>query len=186
MEAFKRDQIAGDIAPAHFGNNLFFFDSPGGTGRTYLFNALLHAIRRTDSVVLSVAVSGTADLLLKGGRTAHLKFKIPLDYEASMISRNVLETVDRSFKDIMKQKDERLADVPFGEKLIVFGGGFRQVLPVAPHSRSSPNNQHENVASYVFRRLKPSSNITKIFIFSTFNWQWFISSFAIYKFDSYS
>ena len=85
MEAFKRDQIAGDIAPAHFGNNLFFFDGPGGTGRTYLFNALLHAIRRTDSVVLSVAVSGTADLLLKGGRTAHLKFKIPLDCSTTSI-----------------------------------------------------------------------------------------------------
>uniref|UniRef100_A0A1J3EKZ2 ATP-dependent DNA helicase n=1 Tax=Noccaea caerulescens TaxID=107243 RepID=A0A1J3EKZ2_NOCCA len=36
--------------------------------------------------------------------------------------------LDRSLADIMRNKDEK----PFGGKVIVFGGDFRQVLPVIP------------------------------------------------------
>ncbi|KAG2190502.1 hypothetical protein INT47_003941 [Mucor saturninus] len=143
----------------HFKDNLCFLDGPVGTGKTFVFNALLQGVRRTNCIALSVAVSGTASVLLKGGRTAHSRFGIPLLCvqasmcflkprsnnaaliassslivwdEASMISRDVLETVDRSFRDIMRHQDERLGRVPFGRKLIVFGGDFRQVLPVVP------------------------------------------------------
>ena len=138
---------------------LFFVGGPGGTGKTYLFNALLTSVRRTGDIALAVASSGTAALLLEGGRTAHSLFKVPLSVdetslcsftprseipqllrstkliiwdEASMVSRMVFETVSRSFQDVLKMDDPRLADVPFGGKLMVFGGDFRQVLPVVP------------------------------------------------------
>jgi len=138
---------------------LFFVDGPGGTGKTYLFNALLTSTRRSGDIALAVASSGTAALLLDGGRTAHSRFNIPLQVdqhsicritprsstaqlirmaklivwdEASMISRHVFDTVSRSFQDIMKMVDPELEQVPFGGKLIVFGGDFRQVLPVLP------------------------------------------------------
>lgn len=43
-----------------------------------------------------------------------------------MARRQTIETVDRSFRDIMD------IDKPFGGKVIVFGGDFRQVLPIVP------------------------------------------------------
>ncbi|TKR58437.1 hypothetical protein L596_029881 [Steinernema carpocapsae] len=44
--------------------------------------------------------------------------------EASMVSRKVLEAMDRKLREIMRN------DVPFGGKIILLGGDFRQVLPV--------------------------------------------------------
>ncbi|KAG2206894.1 hypothetical protein INT45_011895, partial [Circinella minor] len=54
--------------------------------------------------------------------------------EASMISRDVIETVNRSTQDIMRSVDPALEDIPFGGKVVVFGGDFRQVLPVIPNA----------------------------------------------------
>jgi len=38
--------------------------------------------------------------------------------------------MDLSFRDIMAAIDPSLAHVPFGGKLIVLGGDFRQTMPV--------------------------------------------------------
>ena len=62
--------------------NVYFVDGPGGTGKTFLFNALLTAVRHANKIAISVASSGTAALLLKGGRTAHFVFRIPLEVSA--------------------------------------------------------------------------------------------------------
>ena len=47
--------------------------------------------------------------------------------EASMISRDLIETVNRSVQDIMRVVDPALEHIPFGGKVVVFGGDFRQV-----------------------------------------------------------
>ncbi|SAL98743.1 hypothetical protein [Absidia glauca] len=115
-------------------SKLFFVDGPGGTGKTYLFNSLLQRVRQDGSIALAAASSGTAALLLNGGRTAHSMFKVPLDVddnttcsipassslatlvrqtkpilwdEASMINRYLFKTVDRTFRNLMKQVDPR-------------------------------------------------------------------------------
>ncbi|KAI9247162.1 hypothetical protein BDA99DRAFT_446949, partial [Phascolomyces articulosus] len=49
---------------------LFFINGPRGIGKTYLFNALLDYVRCQDYIVLTIALSGTASLLLNGGCTA--------------------------------------------------------------------------------------------------------------------
>jgi hypothetical protein len=43
-----------------------------------------------------------------------------------MTKRQSVETLDRSLHDIMG------CELPFGWKVMVFGGDFRQVLPVVP------------------------------------------------------
>lgn len=43
-----------------------------------------------------------------------------------MIDKRALEVVDQTLRDLMQN------EVPFGGKLIVLGGDFRQVLPVVP------------------------------------------------------
>jgi ATP-dependent DNA helicase PIF1 len=101
-----------------------------------------------------VASSGIAALLIPGGRTAHSRFAIPINVdelstcdihskddlaelirhakliiwdEAPMMHRYCFEAVDRTLKDIMHEDG-----YPFGGKVVVLGGDFRQILPVIP------------------------------------------------------
>ena len=59
--------------------SVFFVDGPGGYGKTFLFNIILAYVRSQKKIAIAVASSGIAALLLNGGRTAHSKFKIPLN-----------------------------------------------------------------------------------------------------------
>ncbi|CAL8991776.1 unnamed protein product [Prunus brigantina] len=139
-------------------NSIFFVDGPGGTGKTYLYRALLANMRRLGHIVLATATSGIAATILPGGRTAHSRFKIPLSPdssstcsiskqsdlakliqkakaiiwdEATMAHRHAFEALDRTFRDIID------VDLPFGGKTMIFGGDFRQVLPVIPKGTKS-------------------------------------------------
>ncbi|XP_048634447.1 ATP-dependent DNA helicase PIF1-like [Brassica napus] len=132
---------------------MFFVSGFGGTGKTFLWKLLSAAIRSRGDIVLNVASSGIASLLLPGGRTAHSRFGIPLNPdefssctmkhgsdqanlvkassliiwdEAPMMSKHCFEALDKSLSDIVRKHDTQ----PFGGKVIVFGGDFRQVLPV--------------------------------------------------------
>jgi len=76
----------------------FFLQGPGGTGKTFLYSALCHYFRSKESmddrIVICVASSGIASLLLIGGTTAHSRFKIPIDITANStcaIRKNILQ-----------------------------------------------------------------------------------------------
>ncbi len=56
----------------------FFVDGLGSTGKTFLYSCLLNTVRAQGRVAIAVASSGIAALLLDGGRTAHSRFKIPV------------------------------------------------------------------------------------------------------------
>ncbi|KIJ12078.1 hypothetical protein PAXINDRAFT_26023, partial [Paxillus involutus ATCC 200175] len=56
----------------------FFVHGSGGTGKSFLYNTLCCALCGQGKVVLCVALSGIASLLLICGCTAHSCFKIPL------------------------------------------------------------------------------------------------------------
>ena len=129
----------------------FFLHGPGGTGKTYLYNTLYYELRSEIKIVFCVASSGIASLLLKGGRTVHLRFKVPIPIhqeshcnipknsqladlirqanlviwdEAPMQHRHIIEAVDRTFRDLCD------SNKPFGGLTVVFGGDFQQILPV--------------------------------------------------------
>lgn len=55
-------------------SRVILVDGPGGTGKTFLFNALLDYVRRKDKIALAVVSTGAAALLLKGGKTSHSSF----------------------------------------------------------------------------------------------------------------
>ena len=57
---------------------VFFVDGPGGTGKTYLYRALLAKVRSTDRIAVATATSGIAASIMPGGCTAHSWFKIPI------------------------------------------------------------------------------------------------------------
>ena len=48
---------------------------------TFLWKTIISAIKSCGHVVLAVASSGIASFLLLGGRTAHSRFKIPLNVD---------------------------------------------------------------------------------------------------------
>ncbi|KAL6582875.1 hypothetical protein OROMI_004953 [Orobanche minor] len=59
----------------------FFVDGPARSGKTFLYRALLAAVRSKHLITLAVASSGVAASLLPGGRTAHSRFKLPVIVE---------------------------------------------------------------------------------------------------------
>jgi primosomal protein N' len=56
---------------------MFFLEGPGGTGKTHVYGLLLAKVRSQRKIALVVASSGTAALLLEGGRTALQDSKSP-------------------------------------------------------------------------------------------------------------
>jgi hypothetical protein len=59
----------------------FFVSGHGGTGKTFLWNCIVASLRAEGMIVLVVASSVVASLLLPSGRTAHSRFRIPLDVD---------------------------------------------------------------------------------------------------------
>jgi ATP-dependent DNA helicase PIF1 len=51
-----------------------------------------------------------------------------------MISCDIIHAVDRTLRDFMRLVDPAYEHVPFGGKLFLFGGDFRQALPVIPRA----------------------------------------------------
>ncbi|XP_058746103.1 uncharacterized protein LOC131618973 [Vicia villosa] len=154
---------------------VFFLHGYGGTGKTYMWRTLSSAIRSKKKIVLTVASSGIASLLLPGGRTAHSKFKIPVPTldnstcnidkdtehselfeatnviiwdEALMAHKNCFEALDKTLKDVMSKKG--LANTIFGGKVVVFEGDFRQILPVVPRAGRSDIVHASICSSYVW------------------------------------
>jgi ATP-dependent DNA helicase PIF1 len=108
-------------------------------------------IRGRGQIVLPFATTGIAATLLKGGRTAHSGFKLPVPLldtsvssmrvdskeaevvrqaslliidEITMLNKHGLRCIDKLLQEIMR------SEKPFGGKVIVVGGDFRQTLPV--------------------------------------------------------
>lgn len=145
--------------------NVYFLDGVGGSGKTTLYNTILMKVRSMGKIAIAVASSGIAALLLEGGKTAHSRFKIPvggLDAdstcfirqqshlaelirhatmiiwdEAAMVHRHAVEAVDRSLRDVIGTDKPILGGKPFGGIVTLFGGDFRQILPVVKHGRKA-------------------------------------------------
>ena len=59
-------------------SQVFFVDGLGGSGKTFLYKALLARLRSEGLIAIATATSGIAASILPGGRTAHSRFKIPI------------------------------------------------------------------------------------------------------------
>jgi hypothetical protein len=138
----------------HRPGHAYFVHSAGGCGKTYVCKMIASKLRAEGKIVLCVASSGIASLLLPGGRTAHSRLKIPIPIhedsycnikkgdvvhellkatsliicdEIPMLHRHILECLDRTLRDLLN------VDADFGGITMLFGGDFRQTLPVVPH-----------------------------------------------------
>ena len=57
---------------------VFFVNGPGGTGKTYLYKALLAKVHSMNLIAIATTTSGIAASIMLGRRTAHSRFKIPI------------------------------------------------------------------------------------------------------------
>ncbi|XP_021752556.1 uncharacterized protein LOC110718060 [Chenopodium quinoa] len=128
-----------------------------------------------DKIVLPTETSGIAASNLPLGRTAHFRFKIPIDHEnsftcdvpkqgslahlikettliiwdeASMANKANLQSLHLLLQDVCDNKSL------FGSKLVVLGGDFRQVLPVVPQKSLKQAVESSIVTSYIWTCLK--------------------------------
>ena len=144
-----------------------FIDARGGCGKTFLLNAILSAVRSLEPggcVALAMATTGIAANLLTLGRTYHSRLKAPLTPneesmlqisaqsslaklvrmakillidESTMLDGFQLEALDRSLRDLMGNPHQ-----PFGGKIILLAGDFRQCLPVVPGASRAGTVSH--------------------------------------------
>ncbi|XP_070014065.1 uncharacterized protein [Nicotiana sylvestris] len=109
--------------------------------KSFLYRALLATVRSRGFIALATTTSGVAAFVLPGGRTAHSRFKLPIDTtenyncniskqsslaslirdaklivwdEVSMAKKKLVETFDLLLRDIMDK------DTLFGGKVVVF------------------------------------------------------------------
>ena len=122
---------------------LFFLNGPGGTGKTFVYNTVCAKLRGDGKIILCVSSSGISALLLRGGRTAHSMFKIPInnlhEHSVCAIPKDsnraelmcttsaiiwdeigaqhclAVEAVDRMLRDL------RSSDRPFGGLTVILG-----------------------------------------------------------------
>ncbi|XP_072072002.1 uncharacterized protein [Arachis hypogaea] len=133
------NQIIGTVSGNMDG--LFFLHGQGGYGKTFLWSIISYSIRSKGGIVLNVASSGIAALLLPNGKTAHSRFKIPLTINedslcsikhgspltrlitkakliiwdgASKISKYYYEALDKCLRDILRCSNLYYAHLPFG------------------------------------------------------------------------
>ncbi|GJR17971.1 putative RNA-directed DNA polymerase [Tanacetum coccineum] len=138
--------------------------------KTFLWKTIIYALRAEGKIVLEVASSGVASLLLPAGRTARSRFKLPLDLsdtsvcsikknthlatliketslivwdESPMNDCRCFETLDRTLRDILD-----MPDTLFGGKTVMLGGDFRQTLPVKKQASRDELIDKQKVAAF--------------------------------------
>ena len=119
-------------------------------GKTFIYSTLMCFLPGHGQNIATAAWTGIAAQLLSCGRTLHSLFKLPVPIletstcnvsptsnhadmlrklhliildEASMIPAHALNAIDLLLRDICKSDD------PFGGKVVVLGGDFRQLCP---------------------------------------------------------
>ncbi|KAL0385786.1 UNVERIFIED_CONTAM: ATP-dependent DNA helicase PIF1 [Sesamum radiatum] len=140
----------------------------------YLWKTIIPRFRSQKKIVLSVASSGIAALLLLGGRTSHSRFKIPFDLdessrcpininsdlaqliqatsliiwdEAPMMHRHGFEAVNKTLKDLLKGAENFSANKPFCGKLCVLGGDFKQIN-MRLMAQANSTHSHDQLRSF--------------------------------------
>jgi hypothetical protein len=141
-------------ADSNYEGNIVFLDGPAGTGKSFVFNTILKLIVAEErAFAIASATSGIASTVLFNGRTSHHAYGIPFKVydgtekssiflhsekalrikeatlllwdEVPMADKHVVAVVDNFLRQLMG-----VPDCPFGGKITVFGGDWRQVLPV--------------------------------------------------------
>ena len=128
-----------EVASTQLNPAPIFIGASPGTGKSYLLNTILSYFRSQGKVSLACASTASASLLLNGGKTLHAQFKVPINInedsvcnikrgsrlaelilvasiiiidEVTMISRHVLEALDRTLRDLKRNPNGIFGGIP--------------------------------------------------------------------------
>ncbi|XP_045022910.1 ATP-dependent DNA helicase PIF1-like [Daphnia magna] len=165
----------------------YFLDGPGGTGKTFLYNTLFTVLQGQGRQVIAVASTGIASTLLLDGTTYHSQFKIYppitettrskieeasynaqlirnasliISDEATMKTNHALDAINHLFQTVMKNRVD-----PYGGKVLLLGGDFRQCLLVVRHGnrvKIIEANITNNATWPLFRQLRLVQNMRTV------------------------
>ncbi|GJW10927.1 ATP-dependent DNA helicase PIF1 [Tanacetum coccineum] len=132
---------------------VYFVYGYGGTGKTFLWKILAAGIRRKGDIVLNVASSGIASLLMLGDRTTHSRFHITINIdetstcsicpqsdlgallkmckliiweEAPMTNKLCFEALDRTLRDVLRRTRQVLPVIPKGSRQDIVNAYLKQ------------------------------------------------------------
>nr|GEX45017.1 DNA helicase [Tanacetum cinerariifolium] len=139
---------------------LIFVYGHDDTGKTFLWKTITYTLRADEKIVLTVASSGVASLLLPAGRTIHSRFKLLLDLtdtsvcsikktqlanliketsliiwdEAPMNDQRCFETLERTLRDIFSKPGKGST---FAKWLLDIKDGSIGILDECDHENTS-------------------------------------------------
>ncbi|XP_019172817.1 PREDICTED: uncharacterized protein LOC109168231 [Ipomoea nil] len=124
------DSVMNDIDSN--GGGLFFVYAYGRTGKMFVWRTLSSKIRSHGDIVLNVASSGIASLLLLGARTSHSRFSIPLSLNEDFIPRAIYRKVLRLTKNLRlrslaSEEDKQMVDW-FSKWIVEIRDGIARVV----------------------------------------------------------
>ncbi|XP_035837311.1 uncharacterized protein LOC110893612 [Helianthus annuus] len=124
-----------DSVTTHKGG-FYFVYGPGGTGKTFLYRAILSRLRSMGLIALAVASSARVPLK-QNTQLAHLLQEVRLIIwdEAPMMQKFAFEALDKTLRDILGFCSTTNRERAFGGMPILLGGDFRQILPVIPKGK---------------------------------------------------
>lgn len=132
-------------------HNCVYIDGPDGSGKIFIYTTIYYLAKIRNKCVCTMAFISIAATLLLSEKTVHKTFGLPVSLftdssssikfqskeaqylkevdifiwdEAPMTPRYALDIIDRTLCDIMNN------NLPFGGKIIILGGDFRQLLPI--------------------------------------------------------
>ncbi|KAK0425693.1 hypothetical protein QR680_009326 [Steinernema hermaphroditum] len=131
---------------------LFELNGSGGTGKTMTMNTLIKRLIGSGKKVIVCASTGMAARLLISGRTVHSAFKVAPNRavpnsvqseqgrkiaeaeviiwdEVTMSHRKLIDGIEQHCRDVLPY-DDPLKYRPFGGKVILMSGDWKQLLPV--------------------------------------------------------
>ncbi|XP_058808470.1 uncharacterized protein LOC131674040 [Phymastichus coffea] len=131
------------------GSTCFYIDGQGSSGKTFVYTTIYNLLMSENIQCSTMAYTGIAATLLPNGKTVYKTFGLPVPMfhdsssnikiqsnegkllknakvfiwdEAPMAPRYALEIANRTLQHIMNN------DLPFGGKIMILGGDFRQLL----------------------------------------------------------
>nr|XP_051207578.1 uncharacterized protein LOC127323481 [Lolium perenne] len=115
------------------------------------FNDIMdHVTNKKGQIFFVDGPGGTGKTYLYKSGTAELLKQASLVIwdEVAMTKRQAVETLDRSLQDIME------CPLPFGGKVVIFGGDFRQVLPVVTSGTRAQITDATLLRSYLWEKTR--------------------------------
>ncbi|KAI3636479.1 hypothetical protein MIR68_005831 [Amoeboaphelidium protococcarum] len=163
----------------HDGTSLYFLSGSAGVVKTFLYNVIDDFCHLNDYVCVQLSTTGLATNLLNNAQTCHSFFGVPIDItddsecrikveyknillaaniiiidEITQLSKYALQAIDRLLRQLFGEINPRRINMPFGGALILFGGDWKQCLPVVPRGNQAMVLNSTFKASYLWNRVE--------------------------------